>query len=314
MNPEGRAYVYTAWPNSPELGEFAKRVKKEVTQSLERPDDERGKVMKHVIMKEVKKRLTDNVEPLLEKVDFEKLWLAEDYVPAIMPTETRNRYKDYLNLCSEQIRKDDSWKPSLQAFAEAAAVTPEQVKEDLACIKLDIEQLKAMENPHKALSPYMNDWPFTHSRPHNYALLEALKKEFPEMWKERRLGMIPVGDVMLALHYKIQEGAMPPLKSVQQFSEGHMRSGLPRYMLGATFYAVLFKDHPKNLDASIYAKRENYIYDKNGLNKPLGGKYYVHIPDLGRHIPITPERKKIVDDTIWEVVKHHPYTQVKDPK
>jgi hypothetical protein len=141
-------------------------------------------------------------------------------------------------------------------------------------------------------------------------LLEGLKKEFPGLWKENRLGMIPVGDVMLALHKKIREGAIPPLKSVCQFSEGHMRSGLPRYMLGATFYAVLFRDHPKNLSADIYTKRDNYIKDVNGLNKPAGG-FYVHVPDLGRHIEITPERKKIMDDTIWEVVKGHPYTGVR---
>jgi len=33
--------------------------------------------------------------------------------------------------------------------------------------------------------------------------------------------------------------------------------------------------------------------------------------NLGRHIEVTPERKKIMDDAIWEVVKGHPYTQVK---
>ena len=33
--------------------------------------------------------------------------------------------------------------------------------------------------------------------------------------------------------------------------------------------------------------------------------------NLGWHIEVTPERKKIMDDAIWEVVKGHPYTQVK---
>ena len=33
--------------------------------------------------------------------------------------------------------------------------------------------------------------------------------------------------------------------------------------------------------------------------------------NLGRHIEVTPGRKKIVDDAVWEVVKGHPYTQVK---
>jgi hypothetical protein len=315
MNPEGRAYVYTAWPNGSELREFSDRVKQEVLASLDGSELERGQVMKKFIKTEVnprvKARLSEEVEPVLEGVDFEELWLAEDYIPSTsVPMEARERYLTYGQLLGSH-RNDDAWEPTFEAFAAAAGVTPETVQEDLALIHVDLEALKAAEEPWNTFYGFAQKWPHTHSRPHNYALLEGLKKEFTKMWAEGRLGMIPVGDVMLALHRKIRDGAMPPLKSVQQFSEGHMRSGLPRYMLGATFYAVLFKEHPKNLDASVYADRENYIHDVNGLNKPLGGKHYVHIPDLGRHIPITPERKEVVDDTIWEVVKGHPYTQVK---
>ncbi len=44
----------------------------------------------------------------------------------------------------------------------------------------------------------------------------------------------------------------------------------------------------------------------------------VHVPDfnhlshnLAVHLDITPERAKVVNDTIWEVVSGHPYTGVK---
>jgi hypothetical protein len=76
---------------------------------------------------------------------------------------------------------------------------------------------------------------------------------------------------------------------------------------------VLYRDHPKNLDAAIYAERNNYINTEHPQYPRLNmiGGFYVHEPDLGRHIEITPERKKIMDDTIWEVVQCHPYTGVK---
>jgi hypothetical protein len=38
---------------------------------------------------------------------------------------------------------------------------------------------------------------------------------------------------------------------------------------------------------------------------------FVHQPDLAVHLEITPERVKVVNDTILEVVKGPPCTQVK---
>lgn len=307
MNPKGRAYVYTAWPNSDKLGDFRDRVKK-VQASLENKNSDRGAVMKKVVDQAAKERISEEIEPILEQTDFAELWLAEDYIAECTPYEVRQRfgkYAGYVRRAGDDI--------TLEGLAEAAGTTPDQAKADLAMVNLTIEKVREAGDPIDLVGQFANAWPNTFSRPHNYALLEALKKEFPDMWAEDRLGMIPVGDVMLALDEKIKAGALPPLKSVAQFSEGHMRSGLPRYMLGATFYAVLFKDHPKNLSADIYADRANYInqakVDAGGLNTING--HYVHIPDLGKHIEITPERKKLVDDTIWEVVSTHPYTLVK---
>lgn len=307
MNPKGRAYVYTAWPSSTELKEFIQRVQEEQLRSVENRGKDRAEVMKKVKAKV--EASDDQIEPILEKFDFEEAWLARDYIVDAAPREVRQRMGKYSGAAGKS-SKDKAWKPTLANLAEAAGVKEDQVAADLSVMHLSIEKLQAAAEPRELLSRGVHAWYRTHSRPHNYALLDALKKEFPQMWDEGRLGMIPVGDVMLALHKKIVAGAMPPFKSVGQFAPGHMRSGLSRYMLGATFYAVLFKDHPKNLDAAIYADRQNYIKDVGGLNKPAGA-FYVHVPDLGRHIEITPERKKLVDDTIWEVVNGHPYSQVK---
>jgi hypothetical protein len=63
----------------------------------------------------------------------------------------------------------------------------------------------------------------------------------------------------------------------------------------------MFRKHPQALDYAIYNDLENYKTEK----LPQHG--YVHQPDLGVLLEITPERAKLVNDTIWEVVSQHPY-------
>jgi len=41
---------------------------------------------------------------------------------------------------------------------------------------------------------------------------------------------------------------------------------------------------------------------------------YIHQPDLGEPLEIPPERAKLVNDTIWEVVTGHPHTGFKDDR
>ena len=144
----------------------------------------------------------------------------------------------------------------------------------------------------------------THCRAHMYAVMEGLKKNFPELWQAGRLGMIPVGDVFLELDKKMRAGQMPGLVNIGEFyADGlHLRSGLPRYTLAATYYAVLFRDDPATVDWRIYQDRGNYESGKYG--------FYVHQPDLGVHLDITPERAKVVNQTIWDVVEDHPYTGI----
>jgi hypothetical protein len=108
----------------------------------------------------------------------------------------------------------------------------------------------------------------------------------------------------------MRAGQVPGVVNVGEYSTdgGHIRAGLPRYTLAATCYAVLFRDNPNHLDWKLMADRDDYVKDEKGLNK-VGG-VYTHIPDLGEVLEITPERAKAVNDTIWEVVQNHPYTQV----
>jgi len=151
-----------------------------------------------------------------------------------------------------------------------------------------------------------------HSRDYVWSLMELLKNKHPQLWAERRLALIPHGDVFLALDRKMRAGQLPGIENVAFFSRdgGHVRAGLPRYTLAATCFAVMFRENPAKLDYSIYNDLKNY--ENENLKKLPGyvGKPYTHQPDLGVLLEITPERAKIVNDTIWEVVSEHPYTQI----
>jgi hypothetical protein len=145
-----------------------------------------------------------------------------------------------------------------------------------------------------------------HSRDYVWKLMEELKVKYPKPWAEKRLALIPNGDVFLALDKKLRAGQMPGVENVGFFSRdgGHVRAGLPRYTLAATCFAVMFQKHPGVLDYAIYNDLENYKTEK----LPQPG--YVHQPDLGVLLEITPERAKLVNDTIWEVVAQHPYCAI----
>lgn len=138
------------------------------------------------------------------------------------------------------------------------------------------------------------------TRDFNFQLFDALKAAFPELWKQGRLQMIPTGDIFLALDKKMRAGQVPGIKSIEEFYTDvqHIRIGLPRYTAAAAFYAVLFQEHPGKLDWKLYGTRSRYRAEDRSH-------------DDGELLEITPERAKIVNDTIWEVLTTHPYTGVK---
>lgn len=283
-NPEGRVFIYTAWPGIPE----ARKMSKEIN---------RGKSKK-----ESRDITHEEMEPFRKAFDYPAAWLAEDYI-AEVPDGIQERLGKYLGTLRDKLAE-----PTPLATETLATLTEFQVatvQTDLAAMGLGAEPVTA-QAIFDAVQAYQGKVEKTHSRPHMYAAMDALIAEFPDLWKTGRLGMVPAGDVFLALDKKMKADAFPGMVNVGEFSAdgGHVRSGIPRYVLAATHYAVLFKDHPKNIDYKIYDDRLNYEEYK----QRFGG--YCHIPDLGVHLDITPERARIIDDTIWEVVRNHPYTQV----
>jgi hypothetical protein len=132
----------------------------------------------------------------------------------------------------------------------------------------------------------------------HYKLFEALKSKFPKLWDEGRLVMIPVGDVWMALHKKAKAGQFDGIPDIEDFYTDvqHTRGGLPRYSAAATFFAVLFQRKPDGLGWQAYNDPAKYLPDENH--------------DNGEHFPINDSRAQIVSDTIWEVVRGHPYTKM----
>ncbi len=132
-------------------------------------------------------------------------------------------------------------------------------------------------------------------RDYFYQHFETLKERFPELWQQGRLQMIPTGNVLLVLEKKMRAGEFPGVETVNDFytDTQHLRAGLPRYTVAATFYAILFEEPPDALDWTIYNHPEKYGDD------PAHNE--------GELLEITEERARIVNNTVWDVVAGHPH-------
>ncbi|MFN3681659.1 MAG: hypothetical protein ACK4VP_06415 [Nitrospira sp.] len=132
------------------------------------------------------------------------------------------------------------------------------------------------------------------SKDYHDQLFAALKARFPQLYKEGRLRVIPVGDIFLELHRKAKAGAFDGIKDIGEYYTDvqHIRGGLPRYTAAAAFYACLFEEPPDKLDWKIYNDASRYGEDKHHDSLPI--------------LEITPERAMIVNETVWEVICRHP--------
>jgi hypothetical protein len=316
LNPRGKAYIYAPWGfGMKEVRDVKDRIRKEAEEAVKSKNKERGEILKTV---KERKPNDEEMDPIRRSADYAASYLTKDYIPEVPPVEVKARYGRYagaLRQAAGKAKDQAAATPStFAALAEAAGVSADQVRADLALIRMEEKDL-AGPDAGERIGRFVHGHPDTHSRVHAWAAMEGLKAKFPGLWEEGRLGMIPVGDVFLAVDEKIKAGKVPGLVNVGEFSTDgtHIRSGLPRYTVAATFYAVLFKEHPGQLDWTIYGDRANYENKENLAQGKLNiiGGHYVHVPDLGTHIEITEERARVINDTIWEVVRNHPYTQVK---
>jgi hypothetical protein len=122
---------------------------------------------------------------------------------------------------------------------------------DRAAFDYEEEWLGKKYSPEHPDRPWLDN---SRCRDYHRQLFEALRAGFPDLWREGRLQMIPTGDVFLALDRKMRAGKVPGVDNIKEFYTDvqHIRAGLPRYTAAATFYAVMFEEHPGDLDWRIY--------------------------------------------------------------
>ena len=140
------------------------------------------------------------------------------------------------------------------------------------------------------------------SRDYDWRLFDELVKLYPALWREGRLRMIPVGDIYYVLDRRMRAGLVPGVLNLGEFYTDtlHHRAGMPAYTCAATFYTLLFGEKPHALDYTLYNNKDAY-------GKDWGHGKDEH-NDSGVVLEVTPERAKVVNDTIWEVINAHPYT------
>lgn len=132
-----------------------------------------------------------------------------------------------------------------------------------------------------------------------YKLFEELKLENPDLWRSGRLKMIPVGDIFLEIDRRAVRGLIPGVGSIKEFYTDvqHMRGGLPRYVVAAAFYAVLFDENSlESLDWRVYADPAIYLPDPSH--------------DSGDYFPLNEDTVEAIHQVIRDVVSGHPYTQM----
>ncbi len=145
--------------------------------------------------------------------------------------------------------------------------------------------------------PWQGEYgPLNRTRDFSYQVFEGLKQRYPALWSQQRLRMIPSGDAFLELDKQMRMGKVPGVSDIREFYTDvqHIRKGLPRYTAAAIFFACLFREHPGKLDWRVYNDSSKYGPDP----------YH----DAGEMLDITTERANAVNDILWDVLTHHPFT------
>lgn len=117
------------------------------------------------------------------------------------------------------------------------------------------------------------------SRAYFEAVVEGVRQANPKMNKP--VLMVPVGDVMDALHRKMKAGQVPGYTSIWQlYKDGIHLNAQGSYLVGCTYFATLHKQSPVGLPTEPYKLTD-------------------------------PSLAKVIQETIWEVVKEHALTGIK---
>lgn len=122
---------------------------------------------------------------------------------------------------------------------------------------------------------YTGGWDVTNeTRDYFETLLREVRRLTPEL--KRPVRLVPVGQVMADLHQQMKAGKVPGWTSIYQFYKDGIHLNEPgSYVVACTFFATLFKQTPEGLPAEPYGR-------------------------------LAPELAKIIQETVWRVVREHP--------
>jgi hypothetical protein len=127
------------------------------------------------------------------------------------------------------------------------------------------------------------------SRAYFEQLRDAVQSDQPDM--QRTLIIVPVGDVMYELDKRLRANPLTTTNGLFDdvgdfYSDGiHLYNSWGSYLVGATYYATMFKDNPDNFSAAPYEQIATYT-------------------------AIDPQLLALIRDTVWDVVSVHPHAGV----
>jgi hypothetical protein len=149
---------------------------------------------------------------------------------------------------------------------------------DLTRLGGEIDDFTARyEAPFKA-----EGWDLTNEGRDYFAQLTlALRRQNPDM--KNPVMIIPVGDVMNALHKAMKAGRVPGFTSVfGAYADGIHLNKVGSYVCGVTFYATIFRRDPRGLTGEPYGLTDAALI-------------------------------KTIQETAWEVIRRDPLAGVGDP-
>ena len=141
-------------------------------------------------------------------------------------------------------------------------------------LTVDLTRIKEWESLYGRT--YTGGWDGTNETADYFAkLLTAVRDAHPELASQPQ--MIPVGDVMLALHRRMREGKVPGRDTAWTLYKDGIHLGVDgAYLVGCTFFATIHRQDPRGLPTEPYG-----------------------VTDLAL--------AKIIQEVVWEVVSSHPH-------
>ena len=147
----------------------------------------------------------------------------------------------------------------------------------LGRLTVDLTRIKDWESLYAR--PYTGGWDGTNETADFFTkLLTAVRTANPQLSNQPQI--IPVGDVMLALHQRMRAGKVPGRDTAWTLYTDGIHLGIDgSYLVGCTFFATIHRQDPRGLPTEPYG-----------------------VTDLAL--------AKIIQEVVWEVVASHPQAGV----